>query len=427
MKSNLIFFLSLIFPASTFLALGLHFNSFTLKEETNSYSIHVNYPHSGDKKIEALLRNYIDDYVISFKKDFKEKLSPNWKNNLYISYERSNFSKNIVSYIFYIYTFTGGAHGNTSIITKNFNIETLDEINLNSVFEEDENYLEKISKITINHLKDNLISEDATSDSIKFSEEWIEEGASQKKENYQRFTLTPKEIVFYFEQYQVAPYSDGVQEVRIPFYEIDNFLKPPFSKNKEVKTPQEIKVSESSISTEKNCTWKDFNAKSLGLYIMIQDCKWKEMSPIFTESGNAIIQTPEKFKGSKNGGYKVIEVYKKKETDEFEEVINKQFISKLSRAQKNHCIAKQSYFILDDKSKINYVIEPDNALQEKILQETPEGQIPKDPCGEYGISGNGFIRYFEYHPEESKTKFVFVRVGQDAPLFDEKNIKFISN
>lgn len=416
MKGNLVFFLSTLFSVSILLAIGLHYNSFTFKEETSSYSIRVNYPHSGNKQIESILRDYIDDYVTSFKKDSAKKISP--KNNLDISYEKSNFSKDIVSYIFYIYTFTGGAHGNTTIVTKTFDIKTLNEISLDKVFLEEEDYLSKISEITKSQLKENLIPKEATTDSIKFSEEWIEEGASLKKENYQKFILTPKHIVFYFEQYQVAPYSEGIQEVKIPFYEIDNLLKEPFCKHKKV-----IKFNERQA--EKDCKWEDFSASNLGISIMVQNCNWKEMSPIFLESKNAIIQIPEKLKNSKKDYYKVIEVYKKKENEDFEEVINKQFISKLSRVEKNHCSAKQSYFILDDKSKVNFVIEPDTVLSERILQQTSEGQIPRDPCGEYGISGNGFIRYFEYHPEESKTKYIFVRVGQDAPLFDEKTIRFL--
>lgn len=422
MKASLILFLALAIPLSICLALGFHLNSFTLDEETNSYAIQVNYPHSGDKKTEELLRGYIDDYISSFKKEYSKQLNSNNKNVLNISYQKSAFSKDIVSYIFYIYTFTGGAHGNTSIITKTFNTQTLNELSLDDIFFEEENYLEKISKITINHLRESLIKRGATPDSIKFSEEWIDEGAGEKKGNYQKFTLTPREIIFHFEQYQVAPYSEGIQEVRIPFHEIDSILKAPFSKSK-----KDVSFIESERKAEQDCSWKDFHSEKLGLQIMIQSCNWQDMSPVFLESGNSIVQIPEKLKNSKKDGYKIIEVYKKDENEDFEELLNKEFISKLNRTEKRHCEVKQSYFILDDKSKLNYVIEPDNVLQETILQETPEGQVPRDPCGGYGISGNGFIRYFEYHPNESKTKYIFVRVGQDAPLFDEKSIKFTTD
>lgn len=417
MKASLVFFLSAILPLSVLLALGLHFNSFILDEETDNYSINVSYPHYGNKKIENILRNYIDDYIASFKKELNNEPSSNWKNSLDISHERFSFSENIVSYVFYIYTFTGGAHGGTNIVTKSFNTDTLNELNLENVFEEDENYLEKISELAIKNLKENLISKDATPDSIKFSEEWIEEGASPKKENFKRFSLTKKEIVFYFEQYQVAPYSDGIQTVKIPYYELENFLKEPFSKQKKSNKSKDLERQ-----AERDCNWEDFKSKNLGINFMIQKCNWKEDSPIFLESGDSIIQTQKKT-NTKKDEFKIIEVFRKKEDEDFEEVINKKFVSKLSRTERNHCLAKQSFFILDDRSKINFVIEPDTALQERILQETPEGEIPRDPCGEYGISGNGFIKYFEYHPEESKTKFIFVRVGQDPPFFDEKTIK----
>jgi hypothetical protein len=42
------------------------------------------------------------------------------------------------------------------------------------------------------------------------------------------------------------------------------------------------------------------------------------------------------------------------------------------------------------------------------------------PCGDYGDSPDG-IQYFEVQP--GATKVLFVRVGQDVPLFDERTLK----
>jgi hypothetical protein len=54
----------------------------------------------------------------------------------------------------------------------------------------------------------------------------------------------------------------------------------------------------------------------------------------------------------------------------------------------------------------------------KKMKETPDGDIPEPPCGEWGDSPDG-IQYFEVHP----SKIFFVRVGQDIPLFDEQTLR----
>ena len=49
--------------------------------------------------------------------------------------------------------------------------------------------------------------------------------------------------------------------------------------------------------------------------------------------------------------------------------------------------------------------------------------VPGDPpCGDWGDAPDG-IQYFEVHP--GARSVLFVRVGQDEPLFDEKTLRLI--
>jgi len=47
---------------------------------------------------------------------------------------------------------------------------------------------------------------------------------------------------------------------------------------------------------------------------------------------------------------------------------------------------------------------------------------PDPPCGEWGDAPDG-IQYFEIHP--SSQKILFIRVGQDVPLFDEQTLRLL--
>ncbi len=50
--------------------------------------------------------------------------------------------------------------------------------------------------------------------------------------------------------------------------------------------------------------------------------------------------------------------------------------------------------------------------------------MPDPPCGDWGDSPDG-IQYFEAQPSSGARKVLFVRVGQDQPLFDERTLRLL--
>ncbi|MEP6567949.1 MAG: hypothetical protein ABJB10_22660, partial [Mesorhizobium sp.] len=50
-------------------------------------------------------------------------------------------------------------------------------------------------------------------------------------------------------------------------------------------------------------------------------------------------------------------------------------------------------------------------------------EVGELPCGEWGEAPDG-IQYFEVQSSEPG-KLLFVRVGQDEPLFDEQTLKIL--
>jgi hypothetical protein len=425
MKANLTIFISILLSALIAIAVYNRLNSFSFEEETKSYHIKAAFPYSTNSYVEKTLKELINDEINNFKEDFKEPSpSGNWKNELYISSDKYKAPGDIESYLLNIYTFTGGAHGGTNIVSKNFDKSKQCEIELSSVFQEDSNYLEVISQKSIKELMKRLVQDDIPADSKQLREDWIKEGAAPKEENYRVFTFTPKEIVFHFGQYQVASYADGIQKVKIPLSEISDLLKPPFTKSKN----QDIVIEASQRdvpTTKQNCIWDKFESRKLGIEVPIQACSWGDLSPEFYEVDNSIVQMPSKLKNPRKFGSPIIKVFYKKQDEDIKEEIEKEFINKLPKSQKKHCLVNESIFILNDPNKQTFVIEPDEFLQWKIDNDTPNNQAPPDPCGDFGISGTGSVKYFEYHPGESTTKYVFVIIGQDTLLFDEKMIGFV--
>jgi hypothetical protein len=66
-----------------------------------------------------------------------------------------------------------------------------------------------------------------------------------------------------------------------------------------------------------------------------------------------------------------------------------------------------------------YTFQPNAALRKELDAKQDPNDVPDPPCGDWGYAPDG-IQYFETH--SGARKVLFVRVGQDEPLFDEKTL-----
>ena len=139
--------------------------------------------------------------------------------DLEIGYDKGIINNSIVSTVFNIYSFEGGAHGSSASIALNYNTDKKSEIKLADLFPNDKNYLQKISDYCI---KD-LIKQITTYGGAEMTDNsWIEEGAGPKEENYSVFLINPSTssgqatITFYFQKYQVAAGAAGDFKVIYP-------------------------------------------------------------------------------------------------------------------------------------------------------------------------------------------------------------------
>lgn len=184
------------------------------KKETNLAKINVVYPKISISSINAVVSDYIKNYLSNFSKNiWTEVLSNNWKNELDTSYEINSVS-NILTIKFVIYEFTGWAHGSTVIKTFNFDTKSWKEIVIKN-----QALINKVSNYSVNYF--NNLSDNKTINSDK---DRIKEWLQPTFNNFSNWLLTwfYKEngktylrLNFIFPQYQIAPYSDWVQNINI--------------------------------------------------------------------------------------------------------------------------------------------------------------------------------------------------------------------
>jgi hypothetical protein len=71
-----------------------------------------------------------------------------------------------------------------------------------------------------------------------------------------------------------------------------------------------------------------------------------------------------------------------------------------------------------------YTFVPDAAYRKELRAKADPNEVGDPPCGDWGETPDG-IQYFEVRSANPVRKVLFVRVGQDEPLFDEKTLRVI--
>lgn len=140
---------------------------------------------------------------------FQKRFEQGEMYTLFWSTEVIQSNNNYISVLILQESYTGGAHG--SHIARSFNYDVK---NKKVIAITDLKSLDQISQQSRISLKQQFQEKEAWNDEIQ---DWIDEGTDPaKSENFKVFTMTPDVVTIYFNEYQVAPYVYGEQQVVIP-------------------------------------------------------------------------------------------------------------------------------------------------------------------------------------------------------------------
>lgn len=195
------------------------------------YTIDMKYPQISGKELSVSAQKFnqqvtdlVNQEIVRFKKFVKEDtvhmqtLPEDMKHNtLSVDYDIDvihSSKQPIISVRLAIEGMQAGrAHPYHSYRTLNFDLGTGKVLALNDIFKPKTNYLKIFAKYSNqklnNTLKDKFMISNGTAPDIK---------------NYKTWNIEPDGILITFDEYQVAPYVDGAQEVEIPFSELKNVI-----------------------------------------------------------------------------------------------------------------------------------------------------------------------------------------------------------
>lgn len=191
----------------------------SLKETRKGYVIDISYPRFGhaaiDRQLESWARGIAKDFAAGAEEATGE---PNpWSAE--VDYEILRQDMQMIVVAFNYYTYTGGAHPNSSSETFNFLMPEGRRIEFGEIFSP--RGIRRVSDISIARLKQELGGPDGVGDM-----DWIRRGAGPNARNFASYALLANELKVTFDAYQVAAYAAGPQEVSIPLSNLRDVMRP---------------------------------------------------------------------------------------------------------------------------------------------------------------------------------------------------------
>jgi hypothetical protein len=178
-----------------------------------------------------LVKTRITNEVAAFKKQMMAtsaedlKYLPAGTNNyLDIGYDIEYADDDFISISFIRSEFAGGVHPNYNFLTMNYDLINNRELKLVDLFKPGAKYLATIAAYATKSLRERKDAE--TGENRGFAQDIFAEGALPKAENYARWNITKKGLLFTFDPYQVASYADGAQYVIIPYSALKSIARP---------------------------------------------------------------------------------------------------------------------------------------------------------------------------------------------------------
>jgi hypothetical protein len=181
-----------------------------------------------DKGIQNMINLSFEKDALEFKNiiekqakvGFEYAKKQNYPFNIYqayIEYKVTYNKNNILSIPVTYYSYTGGAHGMTDIVSRNINLKTGKDIALKDMFKEGVNYRDIIKQEVIKQIK--LEPEIYFEDAVKTIED-------SNKELL--FYIEDGNIVVYYSLYSIAPYVSGIREFKIPLEIFKDGINPEY-------------------------------------------------------------------------------------------------------------------------------------------------------------------------------------------------------
>jgi hypothetical protein len=171
----------------------------------------------------------------------------------------------------------------------------------------------------------------------------------------------------------------------------------------------------------KGCKWEKLADPAVGLEAWVQRCDYgfRKIDFLFVENALAI-----RYSDSAGKPDPVVEVFELKDGETPESGIQRVWASKTPKFFTSRCALAAYREPRPTPGVSRYTFDPLPAYAAELKKKQDPNEVGDPPCGDWGSANDG-IQYWEAQPGGGARKVLFVRVGQDVPLFDERTLRLL--
>lgn len=201
----------------------------TAGKSSKNYTVEAEYPQTGLLAIDRVLADHADasmnELIASAEEDATERtkdgtrLPEGLTYSLDVAFTLERNDDSVFAVTLATNQFTGGAHPGNQISTFTFLRPDGWRVFLPEIFS-GAKALKRISELAVRELNKILSGPNGPIDP-----DWVQRGAGPSWGNFTSFILTTEVLILNFQEYQVAPYAAGSQQVRIPISELRGLMR----------------------------------------------------------------------------------------------------------------------------------------------------------------------------------------------------------
>ncbi|HYM60513.1 MAG TPA: hypothetical protein VEZ11_06430 [Thermoanaerobaculia bacterium] len=174
----------------------------------------------------------------------------------------------------------------------------------------------------------------------------------------------------------------------------------------------------------KGCVWEKRSDAKLGLEAWVQRCDFgfRKIDFLFTSSSLAV-----RYSDGNGKPDPLVDVFDLKPGETPEAGIKRIFLAHTDKKLAARCVLapyKDDGLAPTPPGVKRFTFVPNAAYAKELKKTASPDEVGDPPCGDWGEAPDG-VQYFEAQPASGVPKVLFVRVGQDEPLFDERTLRVV--
>jgi len=185
-----------------------------------------------------------------------------------------------------------------------------------------------------------------------------------------------------------------------------------------VALPAAAQTGGPSRPSVQGCAWEKIADAAVGLEAWVQRCDfgYRKIDFEFKDGALAV-----RFS---DGGAPdpVVEVFELQPGESPQAGIQRVYLAHTDAQLAARCVLAPYRIGRVPRGAAHYAFVPNAAYRKELKAKANPNEVGEPPCGAWGVAPDG-IQYFELHRGSKARKVLFVRVGQDQPLFDEQTLR----